>query len=249
MSAQQLNMDVIAHNLANANTTGYKRSRANFQDLMYQTITAPGAQTSNDTQIPTGMQIGMGAKSTSVEKLFTQGNFAETSNPLDMAIEGKGFFKILKGSDEVYSRSGSFKLDKDGFICDSEGNRLQPEVSIPKEAVTVTIDPGGSLSVTDATGKVLSTAELKVFTFQNPAGLASIGRNYFQASESSGDAQEATPGVDGSGTLLAGFLENSNINVVEEMVSMIIGQRAYEANSKIIKTSDEMLHIANSVKG
>jgi flagellar basal-body rod protein FlgG len=249
MAAQQVNMDVIAHNLANANTTGYKRSRANFQDLMYQTITAPGAKTASDAQIPTGMQIGMGAKSASVEKLFTQGNFAETGNPLDIAIEGKGFFKVLKGSDEVYTRSGSFKLDKDGVICDSEGNRLQPEVSIPNEAVTVTIDSGGSLSVTDQTGKVLSTAELKLYTFQNPAGLASIGRNYFKASESSGDEQSVEPGVDGAGTLLAGYLENSNINVVEEMVAMIIGQRAYEANSKIIKTSDEMLHIANSVKG
>jgi len=249
MASQQLNMDVIAHNLANANTTGYKRSRANFQDLMYQTIVAPGAQTSNDTQIPTGMQVGMGAKSASVEKLFTQGNFTETANPLDLAIEGKGFFKVMKGPDEVYTRSGSFKLDKDGYICDGEGNRLQPEVSIPNEAVNITIDPGGSLSVMDQTGKVISTAELMLYSFQNPSGLASIGKNYFKATESSGDEQAGQPGVDGNGTLLSGFLENSNINVVEEMVNMIIGQRAYEANSKIIKASDEMLHIANNVKG
>jgi flagellar basal-body rod protein FlgG len=249
MASQQLNMDVIAHNLANANTTGYKRSRANFQDLMYQTIIAPGAQTANDTQIPTGMQVGMGAKSASVEKLFTQGNFTETENPLDLAIEGKGFFKIMKGSEEVYTRSGSFKLDKDGYICDGEGNRLQPEVSIPNEAVSITIDPGGSLSVMDQTGKVISTAEMMLYSFQNPSGLASIGKNYFKATESSGDEQGGQPGIDGYGTLLSGFLENSNINVVEEMVNMIIGQRAYEANSKIIKASDEMLHIANNVKG
>jgi len=249
MSSQQLNMDVIAHNLANANTTGYKRSRANFQDLMYQTITAPGAQTSNDTQIPSGMQIGMGAKSVSVEKLFSQGEFAQTGNPLDLAIEGKGFFKILNGSDEVYSRSGAFKLDKDGVICDAEGNRLQPEVSIPKEAVTVTVEPGGSLSVTDQTGKVIATHQMQLYNFQNPAGLLSVGRNYFKVTEASGAEQQGQPGVDGFGTLLSGYLENSNINVVEEMVNMIIGQRAYEANSKIIKTSDEMLHIANNVKG
>ena len=249
MTSQQLNMDVIAHNLANASTTGFKRSRANFQDLMYQTMIAPGAQTSSDSQIPTGMQVGMGAKSSSVEKVFIQGEFAETGNPLDVAIEGKGFFKILKGSDEVYSRAGSFKLDKDGFVCDAEGNRLQPEFSVPAEAVNVTIEPGGTVSAIDQEGKVIATEELKLYSFQNPSGLLSTGRNYFKATEASGDEQEGTPGVDGFGTLLSGFLENSNISVVEEMVKMIIGQRAYEANSKIIKTSDEMLQIANNVKG
>ena len=248
MTSQQLNMDVIAHNLANASTTGFKRSRANFQDLMYQTTVAPGAQTSNDTQIPSGMQIGMGAKSVSVEKVFIQGEFAETGNPLDLAIEGKGFFKIMNGSDEVYSRAGSFKMDKDGFVCDAEGNRLQPEFSIPVEAVNVTIDPGGTLSAMDQSGKVIATETIKLYNFQNPAGMLSVGRNYFKATEASGDEQEGQPGVDGYGTLLSGFLENSNINVVEEMVKMIIGQRAYEANSKIIKTSDEMLQIANNVK-
>lgn len=248
MSSQQLNMDVIAHNLANANTTGYKRSRANFQDLMYQTIIAPGAQTGADAQIPSGLQIGMGSKSASVEKLFTQGEFAETANPLDLAIEGKGFFKILHGSEEVYSRTGAFKLDKDGFICDAEGNRLQPEMSIPKEATNVTIDPGGALTVMDQSGKVIATEQMKLFNFQNPAGLLSMGRNYFKPTEASGDEQEGTPGLDGFGNILSGFLENSNINVVEEMVAMIIAQRAYEANSKIIKTSGEMLQIANNVK-
>lgn len=249
MTSQQLNMDVIAHDLANASTTGYKRSRANFQDLMYQTLVAPGAQTSSDTQIPSGMQIGMGAKSVSVEKVFVQGEFAETGNALDLAIEGKGFFKILNGSDEVYSRAGSFKMDKDGFVCDAEGNRLQPEFSVPTEAVNVTVDPGGTVSVMDQNGKVIATENIKLYSFQNPAGLLSVGRNYFKATEASGDEQEGDPGVDGYGTLLSGYLENSNINVVEEMVKMIIGQRAYEANSKIIKTSDEMLQIANNVKG
>lgn len=249
MTSQQLNMDVIAHNLANASTTGYKRSRANFQDLMYQTLVAPGSQTANDTQVPSGMQIGMGAKSVSVEKVFAQGEFLETGNPLDLAIEGKGFFKIMKGSDEVYTRAGSFKLDKDGFVCDADGNRLQPEFSIPAEAVNVSIDSGGTVSVTDQAGTIIATENLKLYSFQNPAGLLSIGRNYFRTTEASGDEQEGDPGVDGYGTLLSGYLENSNISVVEEMVKMIIGQRAYEANSKIIKTSDEMLQIANNVKG
>lgn len=249
MAAQQMNMDVIAHNLANANTTGFKRSRANFQDLMYQTISAPGSQTSTDNQIPTGIQVGMGTKSVGVEKIFTQGTFTETGNQLDLAIEGKGFFKVLRGTEEVYVRSGSFKLDKDGFVCDAEGNRLQPEISIPQEAVTVTVEPGGTLSITDQEGNVIATEELKLYSFQNPAGLISIGRNYFRPSEASGEEQEGQPGEDGYGTLLQGFVENSNINVVEEMVNMIVGQRAYEANSKIIKTADEMLHIANNVKG
>ena len=249
MTSQQLNMDVIAHNLANASTTGYKRSRANFQDLMYQTLVAPGSQTANDSQVPSGMQIGMGAKSVSVEKVFAQGEFTETGNPLDIAVEGKGFFKIMKGSDEVYTRAGSFKLDKDGFVCDADGNRLQPEFSIPAEAVNVSIEPGGTVSVTDQSGTVIATENLKLYSFQNPAGLLSIGRNYFRATEASGDEQEGDPGIDGFGTLLSGYLENSNISVVEEMVKMIIGQRAYEANSKIIKTSDEMLQIANNVKG
>ncbi len=249
MTSQQLNMDVIAHNLANASTTGYKRSRANFQDLMYQTLVAPGSQTANDSQVPSGMQIGMGAKSVSVEKVFAQGEFTETGNPLDLAVEGKGFFKIMKGSDEVYTRAGSFKLDKDGFVCDADGNRLQPEFSIPAEAVNVSIEPGGTVSVTDQSGTVIATENLKLYSFQNPAGLLSIGRNYFRATEASGDEQEGDPGIDGFGTLLSGYLENSNISVVEEMVKMIIGQRAYEANSKIIKTSDEMLQIANNVKG
>ena len=150
MSSQQLNMDVIAHNLANSNTTGFKRSRGNFEDLMYQHIVTPGAETSNDSRIPTGIQIGMGAKTVSVQKVFSQGNFTETSNPLDLAIEGKGFFKVMRGDEEVYTRAGSFKMDQEGYLCDPQGNRLQPEISIPREAVTINIDAGGTLSVVDA---------------------------------------------------------------------------------------------------
>ncbi|GLI33564.1 flagellar basal-body rod protein FlgG [Desulforhabdus amnigena] len=248
MGAQQLNMDVIAHNLSNANTTGYKQSRANFEDLMYQNIIPPGAKTSNDAQLPVGVQVGMGTKTVSVQKNFTQGNFVETGNKLDLAIEGKGFFKVLRGSEEVYTRAGTFKLNEEGFICDSEGNRLQPEIAIPVTATTINIDAGGTLTAVDQAGNVVANETLNITDFPNPAGLSSIGKNYFVPTEASGEATDGQPGSDGLGSLLQGFLENANVDVVEEMVNMIVGQRAYEANSKVIKASDEMLQIANNVK-
>lgn len=248
MSAQQTNMDVIAHNLANANTTGFKRSRGNFEDLMYQIIIPPGSETAGDTKIPDGIQIGMGAKTVSVPKIFAQGSFTESGNQFDMGIEGKGFFKILRGTEEVYTRAGSFKLDSDGILVDGGGNRLQPEITIPKDAISVSVDAGGKVSAVDANGKTLSTQQINLYNFANPAGLMSMGHNYFVPTEASGEAEESQPGTDGLGTLLQGYLESSNVNVVEEMVNMIVSQRAYEANSKIIKTADEMLQIANNVK-
>lgn len=248
MSTQQMNMDVIAHNLANANTTGYKKSRGNFEDLMYQNIVPPGAETSNNTKIPTGIQLGMGAKAASVDKIFTQGNFTQTDNQMDLAIEGKGFFKILRGTEEAYTRAGSFKVNSDGRLCDAEGNLLQPEISIPKNAITVNVDAGGTITAMDSSGKVISTQNLTLYDFPNPSGLMSVGHNNFIPTVGSGDVVEAKPGSDGVGTLMQGFLENSNINVVEEMVNMILCQRAYEANSKIIKSSDEMLQQANNVR-
>ncbi|SMC19375.1 flagellar basal-body rod protein FlgG [Desulfacinum hydrothermale DSM 13146] len=247
MEAQQMNMDVVAHNLANANTTAFKRSRANFEDLMYQNIIPPGAETGANGQIPAGIQIGMGVKTASVEKIFTQGNFTETGNQLDLAIEGKGFFRVVRGTEEVYTRAGAFKLDSEGYIVDAEGNRLQPEISIPRDAVTVNIDSQGTLNALDANGNVLTSGTITLYDFPNPAGLLSLGKNYFAPTEASGDAVEGQPGTEGFGTLLQGFLESANINVVEEMVNMIAGQRAYEANSKVIRTADEMLRIANSV--
>lgn len=248
MQAQQTNMDVISNNLANANTTGYKRSRGNFEDLMYQNIIPAGAETANNTKIPTGIQIGMGSKTASVEKLFSQGNFTQTENDLDVAIEGRGFFKVLRGTQEAYTRAGSFKLDSEGYITDASGNRVQPEVSVPKTATTIHIEPGGTFTATDATGKVLTTVNMHLFDFPNPAGLKPIGQNYFITTPASGDVVEAPPGTDGVGTMLQGFLESSNINVVEEMVNMILSQRAYEANSKVIKSTDEMMQMANNVK-
>jgi flagellar basal-body rod protein FlgG len=249
MSAQHTSMDVIANNLANASTTGFKKSRGNFEDLMYQNISPPGAETANNTQVPTGIQIGMGAKSVSVEKVFTQGSFTETGNNLDLGIEGKGFFKIMRGSQEVYTRSGSLKMDHEGYVVDASGNRLQPEVSIPKNTVTIHVDSGGTLTAIDGGGKVLSTVQIRLYDFPNPAGLMSSGHNYFVPTPASGEVSDGQPGTEGYGTLLQGYLESPNINVVEEMVNMILCQRAYEANSKIIKTADQMLQEANSVKG
>ena len=249
MAAQQMNMDVISHNLANANTTGYKKSKASFEDLMYQTITSPGADTANNTKVPTGIQIGMGSKAASVEKVFTQGNFVQTDNKLDVAVEGNGFFKVMRGTQESYTRCGNFKQDAEGFVCDSEGNRLQPEVGVPKGTATINIDPGGTVTCVNAAGTTLSTTNLRLYDFPNPSGLMSTGHNYFVPTAGSGDVVEATPGTEGMGTLLQGYTESSNINVVEEMVNMILSQRAYEANSKIIKTADDMLHMANNVKG
>jgi flagellar basal-body rod protein FlgG len=248
MATQQMNMDTISNNLANANTTGYKRSRADFEDLMYQNLVPAGSQTSNNTNIPGGIQLGMGSKTSSVNKIFQQGSFTQTDNNLDLAIEGNGFFKILRGSQEVYTRAGNFKIDQNGNVVDASGNQLQPQISIPQTAVSMNIDSGGTFTAMDATGKVLTTVNMKLYTFPNPAGLTALGQNYFQPTPSSGDATEQAPGVDSAGTILQGFLEASNINVVEEMVNMILCQRAYEANSKVIKSSDEMLHEANNVK-
>ncbi len=248
MSAQQTNMDVIANNLANSNTTGFKRSRANFEDLMYQNIIPPGATTVNDTQVPVGIQVGMGVRTNAVQKIFTQGNFSQTENQLDLAIQGKGFFKVRKGDADVYTRAGSFKLNQEGYIVDADGNRLQPEISIPNTATAITIDAGGALSAVDQSGTVVATGQINIYDFMNQGGLLSQGKNYFTPTAASGDAVEGTPGSNGLGSLLQGNLESSNISVVEEMVNMIVGQRAYEANSKVIKASDDMLQIANNVK-
>jgi len=243
-----MNMDVIANNLANVNTVGFKRSRANFADLMYETIQAPGSTTSGSTNIPSGIQVGMGSRIVDVQKMFTQGEFLQTGNDLDLVIEGRGFFKILRNDDEVYTRAGDFKLDKDGYVCDAEGYRLQPEMRIPQDAVNVSIDPQGNISVTGQDGTEIATGNIKLYNFINPAGLLSLGRSYYLPTDASGDAIEGDPGSDGIGTISQGYLENANVNIVEEMVNMIMAQRAYEATSKVIKTSDEMMQIANNIR-
>ena len=248
MSCQQTNIDVIANNLANVNTSGFKKSRINFQDLMYQNMRTAGAATASGGQIPSGIQVGMGAKVVSVEKLFSQGDFSQTKNQLDIAIQGKGFFKETENGRDVYTRSGAFKVDRDGFICDSNGNRLQPEFAIPGKTVSITLDNGGKLVASGSDGKELGSTQIQLFNFVNPAGLQSIGHNLFVPSDASGDPVQGNPGMDDFGTVLQGFLEMSNVDVVEEMINMIIAQRAYEIGAKAIQTGDSMLQMANNLK-
>jgi flagellar basal-body rod protein FlgG len=248
MEAQQTNMDTIANNLANANTTGFKQSRANFADLMYQTLIPAGANNANNTQVPTGIQIGMGVKTGSVEKIFSQGNFTQTGNNLDMAVQGNGFFEVLRGNQLAYTRDGSFKVDASGNVVDADGYMLQPQVTLPQTAVSVSIDPSGVLTATDATGKVVLNTNLQLFLFPNPAGLQAVGNNYYIPTPASGNVTATTPGgPDGAGTILQGYLEASNTNVVDDMVNMILSQRSYEANSKVIKSADQMMQMANNV--
>ena len=249
MSAQKLNMDVIANNLANVNTSGFKKSRADFVDLLYQNLRSPGAATSSGGEVPTGIQVGMGTKPVSVQKILSQGDYVQTNNKMDIAIEGKGFFKVLSNGEELYMRSGAFKMDSEGVIVTSDGDTLEPEFTIPPDTVTFTIDQGGNMVALAADGSTeLASAQLTLYSFPNPAGLLSIGGNKFRPTGSSGDAVEANPGVDGMGTVAQGYLEMSNVDVVEEMVNMIAGQRAYEISSKSIKAADEMMQMANNIK-
>jgi flagellar basal-body rod protein FlgG len=249
MDAQKLNMDVIANNLANVNTGGFKKSRPDFVDLLYQTLRAPGAATSAGGQIPTGIQVGMGTKPVSVQKIFSQGDYVQSRNPLDIAIEGKGFFKVMSNGEELYMRAGAFKMDKEGYIVTSEGDRVQPEFSVPRETVTFTIDSGGKMEAMGADGLTpLASGQLTLHSFSNEAGLLSVGGNKFRPTEASGSPVEGNPGVNGMGTVAQGYLEMSNVDVVEEMVNMIAGQRAYEISSKSIRAADEMLQMANNIK-
>lgn len=248
MGAQKITIDVIANNLANVNTVGFKKSRADFQDLMYQTMRQAGARTSTGGQIPTGIQIGMGTMPVGVHKMFTQGDFKETQNELDLVIEGKGFFKVLSNGEEVYTRAGNFKLDADGAICTPGGDRLQPEITIPAEAVTINIDKTGIITIFDPSGQGSAIGNIEIHTFPNPAGLFSMGRNLFRATDGSGEPTSGTPGSEGKGTINQGAIEMSNVDVVEEMVAMIMAQRAYEITSKAIQTADNMMQIANNIK-
>jgi flagellar basal-body rod protein FlgG len=248
MSAQKMTIDVIANNLANVNTVSFKKSRSDFQDLMYQTISQSGSMTSSGGQIPSGIYIGMGAMPVGVEKIFMQGDFEETSNELDMAIEGKGFFKVMSNDEELYTRAGNFKLDSDGNICTPNGDKVQPEMSIPTNTVSINVDKTGTITAFDPEGTGTSLGVIELYTFANAAGLFSLGRNLYRATDASGEPISGTPGSDGVGTIAQGFVEMSNVDVVEEMVSMIVAQRAYEVNSKAIQTADNMLQIANNIK-
>jgi flagellar basal-body rod protein FlgG len=248
MAAQQMGIDVTSNNLANSNTNGFKKSRCNFQDMMYQTLLVAGASTPDGGQIPVGIQSGMGTRPASVQKVFTQGDYVETGNDLDMAIEGKGFFRVLSGDEELYTRAGNFSLDSEGYLTTPNGDRLQPEISLPEETVLVTIQPNGTLTAYGTGDSILATEQINLYTFANPAGLYAVGRNLLRPTEGSGSAIEGTPGSEGFGTISNSFLEMSNVSIVDEMVNMIVVQRAYEANSKALQTTDSMLQMANNVK-
>ncbi|MGB9441586.1 MAG: flagellar basal-body rod protein FlgG [Desulfobacterales bacterium] len=250
MQAQALNLDVISNNLANVNTSGFKKSRAEFQDLLYETIKPAGTPSSQDTQVPTGIQLGHGTRPSTVLKIFSQGNMENTQNELDLAIEGDGFFQItLPNGETAYTRDGAFKLDSDGRIVNSDGFALEPEISIPSDALSISVGLDGTVSVLQAGESIPSeVGTIELARFVNPAGLISMGKNLFITSEASGDEMTGTAGEDGLGTLAQGFLEMSNVSVVDEMVNMITAQRAYESNSKAIQAADDMLQLANNVK-
>jgi len=250
MKAQALNLDVIANNLANVSTAGFKKSRAEFQDLLYETIRPAGTSSSQDTQVPTGIQLGHGTRPSTVMKIFSQGDLEHTKNELDLAIESDGFFQIaLPNGETTFTRDGGFKLDSEGRVVNADGFALEPEISIPTDAVSISVGMDGTVSVLQA-GETTPTevGTIELARFVNPAGLIAMGKNLYIPSEASGDEMTGTAGEDGLGTISQGFLEMSNVTVVEEMVDMITAQRAYEANSKVIKTADEMLAIAKNVK-
>lgn len=250
MEAQRLNIDVVANNLANVNTTGFKRSRADFQDLLYQDEKMAGASAAEGLQIPSGIQVGLGVRPVAVQKIFAQGDFAATGNPLDLVIEGGGFFQVPKPDGEVaYTRSGAFKLDSTGRIVTSDGYPMEPTITVPTNATSITVGTDGKITVTQpGSNTPTEVGTITLARFSNPAGLKAIGKNLFTPTDSSGEAITGNPGLDGMGTIGQGFLELSNVNVVEEMVNMISSQRAYEINSKAVQASDEMLQTINNLR-
>jgi flagellar basal-body rod protein FlgG len=243
LDAQQTNMDVIANNLANVSTNGFKRQRAVFEDLLYQTVRQPGAQSSTQTSLPSGLQIGTGVRPVSTERIQEQGNLTQTSNSKDIAIKGQGFFSVqLPDGTTAYTRDGSFQVDQNGQLVTSSGYQVIPAVTIPANALTITVGRDGIVSVTTQ-GQTATTqvGQLTLSTFINDGGLESLGENLYQETQSSGTPTENTPGLNGAGLLYQGYVETSNVNVAEELVNMIATQRAYEINSKAVSTSDAML--------
>ncbi len=251
MKANQLYIDNISNNLANVNTTGYKKSKLEFQELLYQTIVDPGSGAADGAKSPAGLQLGLGVRSVANQKIFGQGNLQETKNPFDMAITGSGFLQVQMPSGEVaYTRDGSFKVSNDGTLVTSQGFPLEPQITVPDGAHDIQIDAGGKVSVqmTD-TGTTEEIGQIELVKFLNEGGLKSMGNNLYQVSPASGEPEAGTPGTNGLGTLAQGFLEASNVELVEEMVNMIVAQRAYEISAKAIQTSDSMLQLANQLKG
>jgi len=248
MEAQQTNIDTIANNLANVNTTSFKRSRANFNDLLYQNIKAPGQNSTTGTVVPSGIQIGSGVKLSSVDKMFTEGAILVTGNDSDLMIEGDGFFRIQRDDGQItYTRDGHFSKDDSGRLVTADGFPLVPEIIIPPGASRFTVGHDGTVSVR-INNEEQEIGQLQIATFINPTGLVSQGGNYYSPSRASGEPIVGTPNVDGLGRIAQAQLESSNVNIVEEMVNMITGQRAYEINSKVIQTADQMLQTTNNIR-
>ena len=247
MQVQQQNVDNIANNLANASTVGFKRTRLEFQDLLYQNLRTAGGAATASTNLPVGLQIGLGARSIASEKVFIQGDFKQTEAPLDMVIEGSGFFQVRQSNgDLAYTRAGSFHLNNQGQVVTAQGDALEPAITIPTQATSISIGTDGTVSVTlPGQSNAQNVGQIQLAIFANPAGLEAMGRNLFKETGASGQAIAGAPDANGIGRINQGYVENSNVNVVEELVNMISAQRIYETNSKVISTADRMLGTIN----
>jgi len=250
MSAQTMNVDVISNNLANVNTAGFKRGRANFQDLMYQQVKTPGSEASSGgAQLSSGIQVGLGVQTSSVSHVFAVGSFKQTGNPLDLAIKGRGFFEVLTANgDLAYTRAGSFSVDAQGQLVTANGDVVQPAITIPPDALSINVGDDGTVSVDQPGAASTTVGQLTTVDFSNPGGLKLLGASMYQPTNASGAAISGTPASNGFGSIGQGMLEMSNVNMVEEMVNLIAGQRAYEMNSKAIQAADQMLQTANQIK-
>jgi flagellar basal-body rod protein FlgG len=246
-----LNVDDIAHNLANSNTTGFKARHAQFQDLLYQNIVQPGTSAGQQTVVPTGLQVGLGTRTSANEVIFTQGNFQQTDSPLDLVIQGQGFFQIRRpAGDLAYTRAGTFRLDRDGNMVTADGDPLEPQITVPADAQNIAIAADGTVSYGQPGQTAAQLAgQIQLANFANPSGLNSIGRNLYLPTDASGDPTVGNPGgQEGMGSLQQGYIEQSNVSVVEEFINLIVAQRAYEANSKLVKAADEMYQMVNNLK-
>ena len=251
MTAQELNVDNIANNLANANTVGFKSRRVQFEDLLYQNVIQPGAAAGSQTTVPCGLQLGLGTKPVSNEIVYTQGAFQQTGNTFDLSIQGNGFFQIrLPSGNLAYTRNGAFQVDRNGNVVDAQGNPLEPQITIPNTAQSVTIAQDGTVSYTLQGQTAAQIAgQIQLANFANPAGLNSLGSNLYQPTDASGDPVVDVPGgQSGMGTLQQGYLEQSNVSVVQEFINMIVAQRTYEANSKVVKAADDMYSEINNLQ-
>lgn len=249
MDVQQSQMDSIANNLANMNTSGYKASKVAFEDLIYDQVQTPGAATTQNTSSPVGVQIGHGARLVGVYKAFSQGEFLQTDRELDVAIEGSGFYEVtLDDGTAAYTRDGGLQLNKDGNLVNTRGFAVQPAITVPPDATSLTVGQDGTVSVTQA-GQTTPTnlGQIQLVNFQNPSGLQSMGQNLFKETEASGTPVVTNPGENGTGTLVQGFLENSNVKVAEELIRMIVAQRSYEANARVLSTTNEMMRASSSI--